>query len=183
MSCFKHPSTLRGPVARRAALGALSVLAAVLPIEVRAQAFPSGAAAPSAPAPPQSNGIQPSSGGAATASRLGATLNCPPAQGAQRVVCALRVEAPAGYQISWVDALVLDTPAFAGVLRSRVWARNARSSVAVEVPLALVALSPGSGWMTVRARAVLCPREGTGRCRPFTREVRAEVVVEGTPRG
>lgn len=110
---------------------------------------------------------------------LEATLDCESRRGPGRVRCELEVRAPAGRLLEWADALVLETPAFARALRSRVGMREHDAGQSpVRLALALVLEGPGRGLLRVRARAVLCEASGAARCSPATRDVQLDLVAE-----
>lgn len=108
---------------------------------------------------------------------LSTELACERAAGPGRVRCSLSVEAAPGFRLTWVDALVVQSPSFARPLRSRIPQRVSGKETQAEVLLALVASRTGTGSLTVRARAVLCPLVGAGACRPATRDATAVVEV------
>jgi hypothetical protein len=71
--------------------------------------------------------------------------------------------------LSWSDALVVSAPESARPLRARV--ASARGSPE-KILIAFVLGSGQGGRIEVRARAVSCPRSGTGSaCRSVTRVV------------
>lgn len=107
-------------------------------------------------------------------------LTCETARAPGRVRCALEVTAPTGRRLDWADALVLETPAFARALRSRVTARELDlAQGTAKLPLALVLEGPGRGVVRVRARTVLCQAHGgRERCAPATRDAQLELVAE-----
>jgi hypothetical protein len=111
---------------------------------------------------------------------LEARLTCETARAPGRVRCTMEVSAPAGRRLDWADALVLETPAFARALRSRVVAREPDlAQGTARLPLALVLEGPGRGVVRVRGRAVLCQADGgRERCLPATRDAQIELVVE-----
>ncbi|MGC4089314.1 MAG: hypothetical protein QM756_15790 [Polyangiaceae bacterium] len=112
---------------------------------------------------------------------LSAKLACEPAAGVGRVRCSLSVSAPPGTRLSWVDALVVETPAFARTLRTRIAHQGSGDESAAELLLALVADREGRGRLSVRARAVACPKAGQpGRCHALTRLESLELHV-GAP--
>ncbi|HWA77809.1 MAG TPA: hypothetical protein VG937_35980 [Polyangiaceae bacterium] len=114
----------------------------------------------------------------AAAPELGARLSCEPTPAPGRVRCALELAVASDLRLSWVDALVVATPEFARPLRSRVPQRKLTGKDSkAEVHLALLASSTGRGTLTVRGRAVVCPRTGTGACRPVSNAASVELVV------
>lgn len=109
---------------------------------------------------------------------LGARLSCDPAPVPGRVRCRLTLTVADDARLSWVDALVVASPGFARPLRSRVPQRKLSGKESkAEVQLALLASGPGRGTLTVRGRAVVCPRSGQGACRPRSSEASVELVV------
>jgi len=114
--------------------------------------------------------------GRAQEAELSSELTCEPAAGPGRVRCSLAIEAASSYRLSWVDALVVQSPSFARPLRSRIPQRVSGKENKAEVLLALVASGTGKGPLTVRARAVICPRLKAGACRPASRD--ATTVLE-----
>lgn len=102
---------------------------------------------------------------------LTAALSCARATAPGRIVCELSTHSATG-TLSWSDALVVQAPAFARPLRSRVM------SEAGVAKLALVASAPGTGTLQVLARGVICEPGGTAAaCHPYTREVSAVIEV------
>jgi len=115
-------------------------------------------------------------------SELVAKLACEPAPSAGRVRCSLRVTAPAGTHLGWVDALVVETPEFARALRTRIAHQSQPNETEAELLLALVVSGEGSGVLGVRARAVVCPNGGKpSRCRALTRLENLELKVGTSP--
>jgi hypothetical protein len=117
---------------------------------------------------------------AAEAPGMSAALSCRPEAAPGRVLCELSCSARAGVRLVWADALVTEAPAFARPLRARVsperfgeLGQNQR-----KLGLAFVASQPGTGQVSVRARAVVCRGQADQeRCRPETHDVRAELRV------
>jgi hypothetical protein len=110
-----------------------------------------------------------------------ATASCERKATRGRVICDVELESAAA-RIAWADVVVIEAPAFAPPLRSRVGMADARSRTEhrVRLPVALIATSLGHGTVKMRARAVLClPGEGGAAetCRPGTKDVSAEIVV------
>jgi hypothetical protein len=108
---------------------------------------------------------------------LSTELACEPAAAPGRVRCSLAIEAAPSYRLSWVDALVVQSPSFARPLRSRIPQPVSGKENTAEVLLALVASGTGKGPLTVRARAVICPRLKAGACRPASREATTMLEV------
>jgi hypothetical protein len=81
--------------------------------------------------------------------------------------------------LAWADVLVLEAPAFAPPLRSRVGsgALFMKTDQRQRLQLALAATGTGAGVLRVRARAVLCANDGSSACRPVTRLAEARVQV------
>jgi hypothetical protein len=107
------------------------------------------------------------------------TVSCErkPAKG--RVLCDVELEAPRG-KIAWADVLVVEAPAFAPPLRSRVALGDERSRTErrVRIPVAFVAKSQGRGNVELRGRAVVCVPAGDAEsCSPAQKDVKAELVV------
>ena len=107
-----------------------------------------------------------------------ARLTCQRRPTPGRVVCEAELEVERGV-LSWGDVLVLEAPAFALPLRSRV----GQSAVVMQtaqrqrLQLALATTDAGQGTLKVRARAVLCP-DATGQgCRAAVREAETLVLV------
>ena len=114
----------------------------------------------------------------APVTELEARLECEPAPGPGRVRCALRARVGAEHRLGWIDALVVEAPEFARPLRARIPYRGSLKEPQVELLLGLVASDVGRGRLTVRVRALVCPRAGAGgRCRPVTRDTAYELVV------
>jgi hypothetical protein len=114
----------------------------------------------------------------AAAPELSTRLSCEPTPAPGRVRCALELAVPSELRLSWVDALVVATPEFARPLRSRVPQRKLTGKEAkAEVHLALLASSTGRGTLTVRGRAVVCPRTRPGSCRPVSSAASVELLV------
>ena len=110
-------------------------------------------------------------GAHADSNPLSAELRCARASAPGRIVCELTTRSAAG-KLAWSDALVVQAPAFARALRSRVM------SEAGMAKLALVASAPGTGTLEVLVRAVICEPGGTAvGCRPYTRKVSAVIEV------
>jgi hypothetical protein len=109
---------------------------------------------------------------------LSARLVCPRRPTPGRVVCEAELEVKAGV-LAWGDVLVLEAPAFASPLRSRVGpnALFMKSEQRQRLQLALAATSPGSGLLRIRARAVVCGGVSLDDCRPAAREAEAVVHV------
>lgn len=109
---------------------------------------------------------------------LSARLVCPRRPGPGRVVCEAELEIEAGV-LAWADVLVLESPAFAPPLRSRVGpsALHMKSEQRQRLRLALAATAPGSGTLRARARAVACPDATLRGCQPIAREIQASVEV------
>ena len=111
---------------------------------------------------------------------LSASLTCRPEAAPGRVLCELTCAAAPGARLVWADALVTEAPAFARPLRSRVsperfgeTGQNQR-----KLSLAFVAAQPGTGPVSVRARAVVCRGQGDAeRCQPEIRDVTAQLRV------
>lgn len=96
-----------------------------------------------------------------------------------RVLCELELEVTTG-RISWADALVTASPAFAKPLRSRVSAGESATPRRMRLQLALAATERGSGKLQVLARSVVCepqPDENGELCDAHVRRVEATVVV------
>jgi hypothetical protein len=112
------------------------------------------------------------------APELSARLVCPRRPTPGRVVCEAELEVKAGV-IAWGDVLVLEAPAFAAPLRTRVGqsALFMKSEQRQRLQLALAATSAGSGLLRIRARAVVCGGAGLDDCRPALREAEALVQV------
>lgn len=117
---------------------------------------------------------------AAEAPGMSAALSCRAEAAPGRVLCELSCSASAGARLVWADALVTEAPAFARPLRARVsperfgeLGHNQR-----KLGLAFLASEPGTGRVSVRARAVVCRGQGEQeRCRPETHDVQAELRV------
>jgi hypothetical protein len=109
---------------------------------------------------------------------LSARLVCPRRPGPGRVVCEAEIELDAGV-LAWADVLVLESPAFAPPLRSRVGpsALHMKSEQRQRLQMALAATAPGSGTLRARARAVACPDATLRGCQPIVREMQAKVEV------
>jgi hypothetical protein len=116
----------------------------------------------------------------AAARAIEVTLTCErkPAKG--RVICDVEIETATG-RIAWADVVVVEAPAFAPPLRSRVAMADARSRAErrVRIPVAFVATAQGRGSVGVRGRAVVCSGPGGDHesCGPTSKEARAELVV------
>jgi len=107
---------------------------------------------------------------------LRARLACPAATSPGRVVCVLEVSA-ASSRLVWLDALVVQAPAFARPLRSRLVARVAANGSS-SLKLALVATEPGQGELQVRVRSVLCQEGANGDfCGPSVLPVSAKLEI------
>jgi hypothetical protein len=105
-----------------------------------------------------------------------ARLACPAAASPGRVVCVLEVSAASG-RLVWVDALVVQAPAFARPLRSRLVAPVAANGSS-SLKLALVASEPGQGELRVRVRGVLCQEDANGDfCSPSVLPVSAKLEL------
>ena len=113
--------------------------------------------------------------------RLGAKFGCDPALSAGRIRCSLEVTPPPGARLAWVDALVVETPPFARALRTRVAQPALADGAKAELLLGLVASSEGVGALRVKARAVVCPLSGKGRCFPLSRIETLELRVGTAP--
>ncbi len=117
----------------------------------------------------------------ATAPALRVDLSCPQRDEPGRVVCELGVQAVAkSDSIVWVDALVVQSPAFVRPLRSRVTTElRAQGESSARISIAFVATELGQAQITLRARAVLCSRGGTTRrlCTTATQKVAGNIVV------
>lgn len=109
---------------------------------------------------------------------LSARLVCPPRPGPGRVICEAELEVESGV-LAWGDVLVLEAPAFAPPLRSRVGsgALFMKTDQRQRLQLALAATRAGSGVLRVRARAVLCTNGDSRACRPVTQLAEARVQV------
>ncbi len=119
-------------------------------------------------------------GARAEQTTLGAELSCAKIAGPGRIVCELRATTTSA-RLVWADALVVNAPAFARPLRSRVALQLEAGTSAASSKLALVGSAPGKGELTVLVRAVLCHGAPSGEvCRPETRRVTTEVEV-GAP--
>lgn len=116
--------------------------------------------------------------GSSPASDFSARLTCQRRPTPGRVVCEAELEVESGV-LSWGDVLVLEAPAFAVPLRSRV----GQSAVVMQtaqrqrLQLALATTDAGQGTLKVRARAVLCPDTTGQGCRAAVREAEALVTV------
>lgn len=109
---------------------------------------------------------------------LSAHLECQRRATPGRVLCEAELEVDSG-MLRWSDVLVLEAPAFAPPLRSRVGpgALFMKTERRHRLQLALAATLPGEGTLRVRARAVHCP-DATGHdCRALVRELEASVQV------
>jgi len=116
---------------------------------------------------------------AAAEGPLEAKLGCEPGRAKGRALCTLELAAAPEQRLSWADALVLETPAFARALRTRVAAKELGTEGKARLTLALVLEGPGRGTLRVRARTVLCRKAGEKeRCEPLTFDVEAELVAE-----
>ncbi|HEX7671867.1 MAG TPA: hypothetical protein VF395_19870 [Polyangiaceae bacterium] len=98
-----------------------------------------------------------------------------------RVICDVEIEAGRG-RVAWADVVVVEAPAFAPPLRSRVAVADARARTPsrVRIPVAFVATAQGRGTVTVRGRAVVCGNAvGGGRasCGAASKEAKTELVV------
>jgi len=109
---------------------------------------------------------------------LSARLVCPRRPTPGRVVCEAELEVDSGV-LSWADVLVLEAPAFAPPLRSRVGpsALFMKTEHRQRLQLALAATTAGTGVLRVRARAVHCHDAQRAECHPTTREASARVEV------
>jgi hypothetical protein len=108
-----------------------------------------------------------------------ARLGCGKEAAPGRVLCELELEVTSG-RISWADALVTGSPAFAKPLRSRVAGGQAATPRRIRIQLALAATERGSGKLQVLARSVVCrpkPDEDGELCDAHVRPVEATVVV------
>lgn len=105
-----------------------------------------------------------------------AVLRCPASQGTGRVRCTVEISARGGATISWADAVVRSTPAFATPLRGRLAPSDAIDSAPDRWrwEFALAARTRGRGEVGVTVRAVVCER---GACRPTKRDVSTTLVV------
>ena len=109
-----------------------------------------------------------------------AELLCRPEAAPGRVLCELTYRASPGAHLVWADALVTAAPDFVRPLRSRVTPERFKEVDQAErkLTLAFVAAKGGTGFVTVRARAVVCRGAGVQeRCRPEGQEARAEIRV------
>lgn len=108
------------------------------------------------------------------------TATCEHKAAKGRVICDVEIEAGSG-RVVWADVIVVEAPAFAPPLRSRVAAADARARTErrVRIPVAFVAIAQGRGSVTVRGRAVVCGSAGSGpaSCGPVSKEAKAELVV------
>jgi hypothetical protein len=93
-------------------------------------------------------------------------------------VCEAELEVEVG-KLAWADVLVIQAPAFARPLRSRVGpsASVMTSEQRQRLQLALAATAAGSGELRVRARAVVCADADARSCRPVARVAVARVLV------
>jgi hypothetical protein len=117
---------------------------------------------------------------AADEPEVNAALACRPEAAPGRVLCELTVTARSAVRLTWADALVTATPAFAKPLRARVTPERSLDAQATErkLSLAFVATQSGVGQVTVRARAVVCRGKGQAeRCHPESYDVQAELRV------
>jgi hypothetical protein len=108
-----------------------------------------------------------------------ARLGCGKEAAPGRVLCELELEVTNG-RISWADALVTATPAFAKPLRSRVAGGATSTPRRIRIQLALAATERGSGKLQVLARSVVCrpsPGEEGEVCDAYVRTVEATVIV------
>jgi hypothetical protein len=114
--------------------------------------------------------LAPLLGGAAEGPPFDASASCERKSSKGRVLCEVEMEAQSG-RLVWADVLVVDAPAFAPPLRSRVGVSDARSRTErrVRIPVAFIATTQGHGTIALRARAVVC--------RPVTKDVSTEIVV------
>jgi hypothetical protein len=111
---------------------------------------------------------------------LQAELTCRAEAAPGRVLCELKCMAGDGTRLVWADALVTAAPEFVRPLRSRVTPERFKDAGTSErkLTLAFVAAKSGVGWVTVRARAVVCRGSGEQeRCNPQRQDVRAEIRV------
>ena len=110
--------------------------------------------------------------------QLDVRLRCDRALVPGRVRCAVSLSVPRGFRLSWVDALVVSSPPFARPLRARIPLRRLTGMDShAEVLLALLAREAGRGMLTVRGRAVVCPRQGDAVCRPASSQASLEFSV------
>lgn len=111
--------------------------------------------------------------------RIDVAASCERRASKGRVLCDVEFEIPEG-RIAWADVVVVQSPAFARPLRSRVGVLDARSRTErrIHIPVAFVAREQGRGAVSFRGRAVVCsggqPHES---CTPVAREVEAELKV------
>ena len=129
-------------------------------------------------APALALGRPPVTGPAAPpAPALRAEVECGAIPGPGKVLCTVR-ERPVGGKLTWGDVIVIEAPAFAPPLRTRVAAGDASRSDAdgADFALALAAKGDGAGELRVLARAVVCGGSG---CLPVRAEATAKVVVGG----
>jgi hypothetical protein len=119
-------------------------------------------------------------GAAAEAPGFDASASCERKSSKGRVLCEVEMESRTG-RFAWADVVVVEAPAFAPPLRSRVGVADARSRTErrVRIPVAFIATAQGHGTIAFRARAVVCLVGDGGQegCRPVSRDVRAEIIV------
>lgn len=123
-------------------------------------------------------GLSSSGSAGAQDSVLYARIACQPRPTPGRVLCEAELEVETGV-LRWADVLVLEAPAFAPPLRSRVGPSELfmKSDRRQRLRLALAATTEGAGTVTIRARAVHCPDASGRSCLPVVREASARVSV------
>jgi hypothetical protein len=98
-----------------------------------------------------------------------ASMSCRIEAGSGRLLCSVKVAAPAGRSIVWSDALVVAAPSAARALRSRAASTSERPD---QVVLAFVLGGGAGGRIAVVSRAVACPlAPRAGACTPLTSRV------------
>jgi hypothetical protein len=119
-----------------------------------------------------------SDGGVPALPQLVATLTCDDAPRPGRVVCVATLRSSRPWRLTWADALVVRVPDFIAPLRSRVLASEDDQGAAL-ARVAFVAERPGTGEVTIKARAVLCADAEGRQCRTAERDVTAPIKVLG----
>jgi hypothetical protein len=111
--------------------------------------------------------------------RLDVAASCERKAAKGRVLCDVEFEIQEG-RIAWADVIVVQAPAFARPLRSRVGTLDARSRTdrRIHIPVAFVARDQGRGTVGFRGRAVVCaPGAAREACAPVTHDVAVELKV------
>lgn len=137
-----------------------------------------GVALTGAPSPAWS---APGAGSPSPAARVTVVATCEPRAAKGRVVCDVELESDGG-RIAWADVVVVEAPAFAPPLRSRIAMTEARTRTErrLRIPVAFVASGAGKGAVRFRGRAVVCVARADGGgevCETATNLAGAELVV------